>query len=122
MCLNRKGFSILFVIFLLIVFSIMGLALIVMLTTSSKISAEYLLSTQAFYLAQSGAEIRIMQAIKGDKSKSKSYFFADNNKFKIFTEMHNIGKLPDGKNLYLIESQGNIMNLKREIKIKFIYY
>jgi len=121
MCLDKRGFSILFVIFLLIVFSIMGLALVVMLTTSSKTSSEYLLSTQAYYLAQSGAEIRIMEAINGDNSKSKNYFFANNSKFKIFTEMDNIGTLSNGKKLYQIESEGVILNLKRKIKIKFIH-
>ena len=119
---NNKGFSLIFAIFLLIVFAIIGAAILTMLSTSSLSSSEDLISTQAFFLAESGAEIRIFQLISNnDSSQSKSYYFSTNSNYKIYTYLKKLADLPDSRKLYKVRSTGKISAIQRTIKIKFWY-
>lgn len=119
---NNKGFSLIFAIFLLIVFAIIGTAILTMLSTSSLSSSEDLISTQAFFLAESGAEIRIFQLISNnDSSQSKSYYFSTNSNYKIYTHLKKLADLPDSRKLYKVRSTGKISEIQRTIKIKFWY-
>lgn len=121
MYLNKKGFSLIFAIFLLVVFGIIGTAVLSMLSTSSEITSEDFLSTQAFYLAESGAEIRIYQAIKNDSTTTKKYYFYIKPEYKITTQLKNVVTIPNGKKLAEVESRGKIYNIRRTVMVKFWY-
>lgn len=119
---NNKGFSLIFAIFLLIVFAIIGTAILTMLTTSYQSSSEDLISTQAFFLAESGAEIRIFQLISdNDSSENKNYYFSANSNYRIYTHLKKLADLPDSRELYKVRSTGKISTIQRTIKIKFWY-
>ena len=114
---NNKGFSLIFAIFLLIVFSIIGTALITMVSTSHESSAEDLLFSQAFFLAESGAEIRIYQCVKdGNCNDNKTYLYNSN---RIKTKIYKLADLPEDKTFYQVKSEAKIRHIKRAIIVKF---
>jgi len=119
--LDKKGFSLIFAIFMLVIFAVIGASVVTMLTTSTESSSEDLLYAQALYLAESGKEIRIMEAIKGDVSNgNKNYFFIENNNLKIEVSLRKLSSIPDNESLYLLNSTGNVFHIRRKIKVKFI--
>ena len=65
MNLNRKGVSLLFAIFLLLIFSFIGMILMTILTNESLSSSEELIYKQVLYLAESGCEIAVADNITG---------------------------------------------------------
>ena len=117
---NSKGFALAYALFLMAIFGILGAAIVIMLNTSSVSSSEELLSVQALYLAESGAEIRIRKALEGDTSETTKIIKYDGfNNFSSKVKLDKIATTPDGEELYSLYSTGEIFNIKRKIYIKF---
>ena len=117
---SNKGFSLIFAIFMLLVFGIIGSAVITMLTTSTVTSTEDLLSSQALFLAETGEEIRIKEALDGDLTEGvKNYEFKDFENFKITVSMKKIADIPTGKKIYSLYSTGKVFHIRRKIFVKF---
>ena len=109
-----------YALFLLLIFSVLGVSIVSMLSTSSVTSSEDFLSLQSLYLAETGAEIRIRQALEGDTTENSiTYTFNNFDNYVINVRLKKIASTPDGKELFSIYSTGKIFNVKRKIFIKF---
>ena len=123
MSLNNKG-SLIFVIFLLILFAFIGGMIVSLLSSSSVSSSEDLISEQAFYLAESGKEIAIERCIadnKKDCSDEDGTYMLGNGKMIVkFISRDNI-TLDNGliATLYKATSEGEIGDIKRKIEFEF---
>ncbi len=123
MSLNNKG-SLIFVVFLLILFAFIGGMIVSLLSSSSVSSSEDLLSAQAFYLSESGKEIAIERCIADGKKDCNDYnetYRLGNGKMVVtFLSKDNI-TLDNGSRatLYTATSEGEIGNIKRKIEFKF---
>ena len=117
---NKKGFILAYALILLVIFSVLGVAIVNMLITSSTTSSEDFLSVQALYLAESGAEIRIRQTLEGDTTEgNRTYKFNINSNFSSIVTLNKITTTPNGEELYSLYSTGKIFTIKRKIFIKF---
>ncbi len=123
MSLNNKG-SLIFVVFLLILFAFIGGMIVSLLSSSSVSSSEDLLSAQAFYLAESGKEIAIEKCIADEGKDCNDYnetYRLGNGKMVVtFLSKDNI-TLDNGSRatLYTATSEGEIGDIKRKIEFKF---
>ncbi len=114
--MNNKGAALMLAIFMLIVFAIIGAAVVTMLTTSSITSSEDLISSQALFMAESGAEIRIKDFLNNSLTDNKTYSY---NGFTMQTGFINSDVQAIGKKIYLLKSTASKDNIRRAIKIKF---
>ena len=119
MSLNNKG-SLIFVIFLLILFAFIGGMIVSLLSSSSVSSSEDLLSAQAFYLAESGKEIAIERCLNEGFCDNATYMLNDGNMVVNFIFSTPI-KLDNGSDatLYEATSEGKIGSIRRKIEFKF---
>jgi len=119
MFLNNKG-SLIFVIFLLILFAFIGGMIVSLLSSSSVSSSEDLLSAQAFYLAESGKEIAIERCVSGGFCDNATYKFG-NGKMIIEFISHTPMVRYNNSHIILYEatSEGEIGDIKRKIEFKF---
>ena len=114
---NNRGAAIIFAVFMLVVFALIGAAIVTMLSVSSTTASEDLISTQAFFLAESGAEIRIMKAISGDKTSNDNYTYNDYN---IRTYITQLGTDTDNtKDFFQVDSLCTKGSIKRKVRVKF---
>ena len=112
---NRKGMSLIVAVFMIVVFSFIGITLVSILSTQSISSSEELLSTQALFLAESGVEI----AIKDNLSAGGTYTLGNG---KIELQIEDIGDISDDagySDLYKVESTGYIGDIERKIAVKY---
>jgi len=117
---TQKGFVLAYALILLVIFSLLGVSIVSMLTTSSVTSSEDFISLQALYIAESGAEIRIRETLEGDTTEdSRTYEFDNFNNYSTNVTLKEIMDGPDGKKLFSVYSTGKIFNIKRKIFIKF---
>jgi MSHA biogenesis protein MshP len=117
---TQKGFVLAYALILLVIFSLLGVSIVSMLTTSSVTSSEDFISLQALYIAESGAEIRIRETLEGDTTEdSRTYEFDNFNNYSTNVTLKKIMDGPDGKKLFSVYSTGKIFNIKRKIFIKF---
>ncbi len=114
---KKTGSALLYAVFLIIIFSFLGLLIVNFLSSTSTISSENLLYSQALYCAESGKEIAIMRCLEGSCTDG-TYDFGNN---KILIKYINSVTLPNGKTLYTVTSEcfASIENIKREIEFKF---
>ncbi len=116
----KRGFMLAYALILMVIFSALGVSIVSMLSTSSITSSENLLSLQCLFVAESGAEIRIREALEGDISNgSRIYTFNDAKNYKAEVNFKKIADTPDGKEIFSIYSTGSIFNVKRRIFLKF---
>lgn len=114
---NNKGMSLLIAIFMLVVFSFIGITLVAILTNQNVSSSEELLSTKALFLAESGVEIAIM-----DNKSPGSYgpYTIGNGKVEFtVTDIGDITLEPEYKDIYKVESIGYIGDIKRKVVVKY---
>jgi len=109
---NRKGMSLIVAVFMIVVFSFIGITLVSILSTQSISSSEELLSTQALFLAESGVEI----AIKDNLSIGDNYILGNG---KITLKIEDIGNITEDTHLYKVESTGYIGDIERKIAVKY---
>lgn len=109
---NRKGMSLIVAVFMLVVFSFIGITLVSILSTQSTSSSQELLSTQALFLAESGVEI----AIKDNLSTGDNYILGNG---KITLKIEDIDNITEDIHLYKVESTGSIGEIKRKIAVKY---
>ena len=107
--MGNKGAALIVAIFMLIVFAIIGTTIVTMLSTSSITSSEDLISAQTFFMAESGAEIRIKEFLNGTLTSNKTYTYND---FTIQTSLN-------GNEIVVLKSTASKGNIKRTIKVKF---
>ena len=114
---RNRGSALLYAVFLIIIFSFLGLVIVNLLSTTSTVSSENLLYSEALSCAEAGKEIAIMQCLDGSCSNA-AYDF---NKNKILIRYVNSVTLPNGKTLYTATSECimSLGNIKREIEFKF---
>ncbi|KAA0257357.1 hypothetical protein FHQ18_09935 [Deferribacter autotrophicus] len=112
--LNNKGVSLLFAIFLLLVFSFIGVTLITILINETISSSEELLSIQAFYLAESGCEIAITDNLTDRKLSYNSNNTATINYNNFTIEIKR--KIYD--NVTVFECEAYTGDIKRKIRVK----
>ncbi len=114
---NKKGSALLYAIFLIIIFSFLGLLIVNLLSSTSTVSSENLLYSEALYCAESGKEIAIMKCIDGS-CDSGTYFIGNN---KVLIRYINSVTLPNGRTLYTATSECivSVGDIKREIEFKF---
>ncbi len=114
---NKKGVALLYAVFLIIIFSFIGIIIVNLLSTTSTESSKNLLYSQALYCAESGKEIAIMKCLQGSCSNGTYNF--DNN--KVLIRYINNVTLPNGRVLYTATSECimQLDNIKREIEFKF---
>jgi len=114
---KNRGSALLYAVFLIILFSFLGLAIVNLLSSTSTVSSENLLYSEALSCAEAGKEIAIMQCLEGSCSNS-TYDFNGNN---ILIRYVNSVTLPNGKTLYTATSECimSLGNIKREIEFKF---
>ncbi len=119
MSLNKRG-SLIFVVFLLILFAFIGGMIVSLLSSSSISSSEDLLSAQAFYLAESGKEIAIERCLNEGFCDNATYIFGNGRmdvKFLLNTPITLDNKT--SAILYESTSEGEIGSIKRKIEFKF---
>jgi Tfp pilus assembly protein PilX len=115
-----KGFVLAYALFLLAIFGIIGVSIVSMLTTSSATSSEDFLSLQSLFIAESGAEIRIRQALAGDTNEgSKIFKFNDNDNYMVKVTFKKITDTSQGDEIFSVYATGKCFNIKRKIFIKF---
>jgi MSHA biogenesis protein MshP len=109
--------SLLIAIFMLVVFSFIGITLVAILTNQNISSSEELLSTKALFLAESGVEI----AITDNKSPGNygPYTIGNGNINFIVTDIGDILNDPEYKDIYKVESTGYIGDVKRKVVVKY---
>ena len=117
--MNNRGAALILAIFMMIVFGVIGAAIVTMLSTSSTTSSEDLISTQTFFIAESGVEIRIKQASAGDTSASKTYSYNNYSINVLLTPLSTITKNSEVKTMYKVKSSASIYNIRRSIIVKF---
>jgi MSHA biogenesis protein MshP len=117
---GNKGFVLAYALSLLAIFGIIGVSIVSMLTTSSITSSEDFLSLQSLFIAESGAEIRIRQALEGDTLEgSKIYKFNNNDNYIVKVTLKKIMKTSGGDEIFSVYAAGKCFNIKRKIFIKF---
>ncbi len=119
MSLNNKG-SLIFVIFLLILFAFIGVMIVSLLSSSSVSSSEDLISEQAFYLAESGKEIAIERCLNDGFCDNATYILGNGKMVvKFLLEAPIILDNNTHGILYETTSEGEIGDIKRKIEFKF---
>lgn len=112
---DKKGSSLIFAVFLLVIFGFIGVILVTILSNQSISSSEELLSTKAFYLAESGCEI----AIADNQTGSNDLIYDGNNKTSLtynnFT-IEIIREIKDNVTVYECMAYNDLV--KRKIKVK----
>ena len=119
MFLNRRG-SLIFVVFLLILFAFIGAMIVSLLSSSSVSSSEDLLSSQAFCLAESGKEIAVERCVNNNICDNATYTLGNGKMYVNFISSSPI-ILDNGSQakLYVATSEGEINGIKRKIEFKF---
>gem|GEM_PF-1643123 len=118
--INNRGASLIVAIFMLVVFGVIGVGLVSMLTTSHETSSEDMVSIQAFFMAESGAEIKIFDTVKTGSVSPKSYSWGNYNITTAISSISDITENPKYSHYYNIKSKCTVMNIKREIEGKFL--
>ncbi|WP_041223656.1 hypothetical protein [Deferribacter desulfuricans] len=112
---DKKGSSLIFAVFLLVIFGFIGVTLITILSNESISSSEELLSTKAFYLAESSCEITIADNLTG----TNELIYDENNKTSLtynnFT-IEIIREIKDNVTVYECMAYNDLV--KRKIKVK----
>ncbi|TYB33447.1 MAG: hypothetical protein FXF49_06285 [Flexistipes sinusarabici] len=117
---NKKGMSLIVAVFMIVVFSFIGITLVSILSTQSTSSSQELLSTQALFLAESGVEIAIADNLSDNLSADNDTYILGNGKIEL--QIDNIGNIPGDpaySDLYKVESTGSIGDIKRKIAVKY---
>ncbi|WP_025270331.1 hypothetical protein [Hippea sp. KM1] len=119
MSLNNKG-SLIFIVFLLILFAFIGGMIVSLLSSSSISSSEDLLSAQALYLAESGKEIAIERCVI-EGSCIGGVYTMGNGKITLKFLGNSTITLDNGSTvkLHTVTSEGEIGDIKRKIEFKF---
>ncbi|AEA34102.1 hypothetical protein [Hippea maritima] len=119
MFLNKKG-SLIFIVFLLILFAFVGAMIVSLLSSSSVSSSEDLISSQAFYLAESGKEIAIERCVNEGFCDNATYTLDNGEMVVVFVSNASI-TIDNGSNSILYEStsEGKLEDTKRKIEFKF---
>ena len=119
--MNNRGAALMLAIFMIIVFGIIGAAIVTMLTTSSITSSEDLISSQAFFMAESGGEIRIKQFLDDPTNSTDNKTYSYNN-FTITTELNivkTINHVSNTRVFSILTSTATEDNIRRAITVKF---
>lgn len=112
----KNGSVLIYAIFLLLIFSFIGVSLVSMLSGESISSAEELNSTKAFFLAESGIEI----AMGKNLSEGNYNYYINSGKITLY-----ITKISDDNETYppskilQISSFGESGGMKRKIETKY---
>jgi len=109
---KKKGSTLIFAIFLLLVFSFIGFSLVSMLSGQNISSSEELHSIKAFFLAESGLEIAMVRKQGGTYKLDNGTIYVEYN----VTEDNN-SYLPS--KLVTIKATGYSFDMKRKIEAKF---
>ncbi len=119
MFLDKKG-SLLFVVFLLILFAFIGAIVVSLLSVSSISSSEDFVSKKAFYLAESGKEIAIEKCASENVCADGDYTM-ENGKISVRFLSHKNINLNNGTSaeLYTATSEGIIGDIRKKIEFKF---
>ncbi len=112
-----RGSALLYAVFLIIIFSFLGLLIVNLLSSTSTVSSENFLYAKALYYAESGKEIAIMQCLEGNCNNQTYDLFGN----KVVVKYINSAALPNSKTLYAATSECimNTGDIKREIEFKF---
>ncbi|MGC8924672.1 MAG: pilus assembly PilX N-terminal domain-containing protein [Calditerrivibrio sp.] len=109
---TKKGSTLIYAIFLLLVFSFIGFSLVSMLSGQNISSSEELHSIKAFFLAESGLEIAMVR-------KQGGVYKIDNSTIDVeYNVMEDNNSYLPSK-LVTIKSIGNSFEMKRKIEAKF---
>ncbi|PMP69653.1 MAG: hypothetical protein C0187_06635 [Calditerrivibrio nitroreducens] len=109
---KKRGSTLIFAIFLLLVFSFIGFSLVSMLSGQNISSSEELHSIKAFFLAESGLEIAMVR-------KQGGVYKIDNSTIDVeYNVMEDNNSYLPSK-LVTIKSIGNSLEMKRKIEAKF---
>ncbi|MGC8767913.1 pilus assembly PilX N-terminal domain-containing protein [Calditerrivibrio sp.] len=109
---KKRGSTLIFAIFLLLVFSFIGFSLVSMLSGQNISSSEELHSIKAFFLAESGLEIAMVR-------KQGGVYKIDNSTIDVeYNVMEDNNSYLPSK-LVTIKSIGNSFEMKRKIEAKF---
>ncbi|MGC9061251.1 pilus assembly PilX N-terminal domain-containing protein [Calditerrivibrio sp.] len=109
---KKRGSTLIYAIFLLLVFSFIGFSLVSMLSGQNISSSEELHSIKAFFLAESGLEIAMVR-------KQGGVYKIDNSTIDVeYNVMEDNNSYLPSK-LVTIKSIGNSLEMKRKIEAKF---
>ncbi len=109
---NKKGSTLIYAVFLLLVFSFIGVTLVNMLSGQNISSAEELHSTKAFFLAESGLEIAMI------KQQSGTYTLDNATITVVYTSVLDNSSYPPSR-LVEITSTGQSHDMKRRVQAKY---
>ncbi len=114
---SENGFALIYAVFLIIIISFLGLILVTLVSTTSKVASENLLYEEALYCAESGKEIAIMKCLQGSCSNG-TYTLNGNTISVVYL---NATTLPDGRTLYTATSKctTGVDDITRKIEFKF---
>lgn len=108
----KKGSTLLYAIFLLLVFSFIGVTLVNMLSGQNISSVEELHSTRAFFLAESGLEIAMIK-------KQSGTYIIDNASITVeYTAVSDNNSFPPSTLVEII-STGRSQEMKRRVQAKY---
>ena len=113
---NKKGISVLYVIFIASILLAISLGISGILINQIKMLGEIRYSVVAFYAADSGIELVLMQRDNPLPLNNYGETLSNGTAFKIFVSSK--GGSCDAEN-YCVESVGSYQQTKRAIKIKY---